>query len=159
MSFTTPAFIRKNTPELREKLEEMGLRLYRSNPNAKHLLVDSGDYMAVGIKRISTNIAIDCGTNADLFLAIAALRDDSDYMQWFIEDITKPYGAGGQICGLEPRRKIGEKWICQTERESDESMRISNSIKEDIENSYNGTSDYRKATVSEIITHFKNKEQ
>lgn len=26
---------------------------------------------------------IDCGENIDLFLAIAALRDDSDYMQWF----------------------------------------------------------------------------
>ena len=26
---------------------------------------------------------IDCGENIDLFLAIAALRDDSDYIQWF----------------------------------------------------------------------------
>lgn len=26
---------------------------------------------------------IDCGENIDLFLAIAALRDDTDYMQWF----------------------------------------------------------------------------
>lgn len=29
---------------------------------------------------------IDCGTNEDLFLALAALRDDSDYMQWFTND-------------------------------------------------------------------------
>lgn len=28
---------------------------------------------------------IDCGENIDLFLAIAALRDDSDYMQWFTD--------------------------------------------------------------------------
>ena len=25
----------------------------------------------------------DCGTNEELFLALAALRDDNDYMQWF----------------------------------------------------------------------------
>ena len=29
---------------------------------------------------------IDCGTNEDLFKAVAALRDDSDYMQWFVTD-------------------------------------------------------------------------
>lgn len=29
---------------------------------------------------------IDCGENIELFLAIAALRDDSDYMQWFTDD-------------------------------------------------------------------------
>lgn len=28
---------------------------------------------------------IDCGENIALFLAIAALRDDSDYMQWFTD--------------------------------------------------------------------------
>jgi hypothetical protein len=31
---------------------------------------------------------IDCGTNEKLFLAIAALRDDSDYMQWFTDGKT-----------------------------------------------------------------------
>ena len=30
------------------------------------------------------NGIIDCVTNEDLFLALAALRDDSDYMQYFI---------------------------------------------------------------------------
>lgn len=32
---------------------------------------------------------IDCGTNEELFLAIAALRDDTDKLQWFIS----PEGA------------------------------------------------------------------
>lgn len=31
--------------------------------------------------------SIDCGENKDLFLAIAALRDDTDENQWFIVDI------------------------------------------------------------------------
>lgn len=30
--------------------------------------------------------AIDCGTNEELFLAIAALRDDTDKNQWFVMD-------------------------------------------------------------------------
>ena len=29
---------------------------------------------------------IDCGTNEILFLSLAALRDDSDYMQWFMNN-------------------------------------------------------------------------
>ena len=28
---------------------------------------------------------IDCGTNDELFLAIASLRDDTDNMQWFTD--------------------------------------------------------------------------
>lgn len=31
------------------------------------------------------DMAIDCGSNETLFLAIAALRNDSDYMQWFCD--------------------------------------------------------------------------
>ena len=33
---------------------------------------------------------IDCGTNEDLFFALAALRDDTDINQWFIMDVS-PY--------------------------------------------------------------------
>ncbi len=29
--------------------------------------------------------SVDCGTNEDLFLAIAALRDDTDKYQWFTD--------------------------------------------------------------------------
>lgn len=55
MGFTTPAFIRKNTPELRKKLEKLGYN---------H----------------STDVI------EDERFCIAALRDDSNYMQWFIAD-------------------------------------------------------------------------
>ena len=33
MGFTTPCFIRKNTPELRKKLEELGYRLFGEELN------------------------------------------------------------------------------------------------------------------------------
>ena len=39
----------------------------------------------VEIKKAYREI-IDCGTNEELFLAIAALRDDSDRFQWFVDD-------------------------------------------------------------------------
>lgn len=95
MGFTTSCFIRKNTPELRKRLEALGykpllfiedgeclstasnLENYHSIPAA---LFDDKDpyrtYDCVG--------RIDCGTNEDLFLALAALRDDTDNGQFFV---------------------------------------------------------------------------
>lgn len=90
MSFTTPCFIRNNTPELRKKLEELG---YKKDC---HLPVDidsssigvcteeDGTFNSITDSAFPFLDKIDCGTNEPLFLAIAALRDDSDYMQWFV---------------------------------------------------------------------------
>ena len=39
---------------------------------------------------------IDCGTNIPMFKALAALRDDSDYMQWFVSP-----GDCWQICSCK----------------------------------------------------------
>ena len=120
--FTTPCFIRKNTPELRKKLEELG---YNQHPsyydNGQHLYLNRGFYHTnvVGyteeIKRM-----IDCGTDEELFLALAALRDDTDYMQWFTDS------------------KLWEK---------------SNS---DLPSHYMQLEGH-KATVEEIIEHFKDR--
>ena len=35
----------------------------------------------------STKTIIDCGTNEGMFLALAALRDDTDRNQWFVDDV------------------------------------------------------------------------
>lgn len=74
MSFTTPCFIRKNTPSLREKLEEMGYDLCvctkEPGSNCWLLTSDSGtvhvvhpleqaDYMAEVTNGISRDV--DCG--------------------------------------------------------------------------------------------------
>lgn len=66
---------------------------------------------------------IDCGTNEELFLAIAALRDDTDKYQWFIP----PAGAWVYNKGYESILEVSLKW--------------------------------RKATVNELIEHFKEKEE
>jgi hypothetical protein len=103
MAFIQPCFIRKNTPELRKKLEELGyepchrMTIY---PNAyKNIAVCNffgSRYYGVSDDEASRpgNITdaiknrgmIDCGTNEDLFFALAALRDDSDINQYFFCD-------------------------------------------------------------------------
>lgn len=128
MGFTTQCFIRKNTANIRNRLKELG---YYCNPylgwhnlftcvfgiNSVYSL---DDYDTNGLKEIDG--LIDCGTNEDLFLALAALRDDTDKFQWFIS----PEGI----------------WAYNTNNDS-----ISVSPK------------WRKATVDELIEHFKIKEE
>ena len=137
MGFTTPYFIRKDTQELRKKLEELGYKPsivifdnkklclataankeYAKYTNITNEMFDSKD------PHITWNCAgrIDCGTNEELFLALAALRDDTDKFQWFIS----PEGI----------------WAYNKNNDS-----ISVSPK------------WRKATVYELIEHFKTKEE
>ena len=92
--FTQRCFIRKNTKELVEKLKELG---YNPGFSARNNYGNSlqtcchKSYGSVyGYEDMIDNNSddpdgsINCGTNEELFLAIAALRDDSDIHQWFI---------------------------------------------------------------------------
>lgn len=113
MAFLQSCFIRKNTPELRTKLKELGYYIcscaefedsiwlrtsFCTNKPTVHGIgfVDE-DY--IGRKTTqeeldfflyenskSKNPRIDCGDNEKMFLALAALRDDTDKNQWFIVD-------------------------------------------------------------------------
>lgn len=131
--FTTPCFIRKNTPELRKKLEELGY-----TPNSYECFWDDDNrYLITFISPsgfngyglcitdcciLSNKSYIDCGTNEDLFLAVAALRDDSNYMQWFTD---------------------GKTWFQNKQN--------------DIEVIRHGAGDpinFHKATIEELISHF-----
>jgi hypothetical protein len=95
MGFTTPCFIRKNTPELRKKLEILGYKLNNGKWMGKCLATfriketKEWRYVATPEWDLQNNpdidISIDCGTNESLFLAIAALRDDIDKNQWFTD--------------------------------------------------------------------------
>ena len=109
MSFTTRCFIRKNSKELQKKLADIGYNVCTCVDfmNAKWLntLPINGTIHGKGYfdaemelpdwtveKELTRFVidnpsSIDCGENEELFLAIAALRDDSDIHQWFIIDI------------------------------------------------------------------------
>lgn len=110
MSFTTSCFIRKNTPELRQKLVELGHTICRCcefegaewltvtcNPNCAFSVHGWGfwsedapfsfenrfnSFLEDNEKREMP--MIDCGINEDLFLALVALRNDIPDYQWFL---------------------------------------------------------------------------
>lgn len=96
--FTTKCFIRKNTPELRGKLEKMGYRVCRctGEATAVYLMAGHGDIHAVHDESVDifedevksgTCKLIDCWDNEFLFLALAAMRDDTDNDQLFTNGI------------------------------------------------------------------------
>lgn len=89
------------------------------------------DFILSEYKKHNRSI-IDCGINEDLFLAIASLRDDSDVGQWFVID-TEAYtdinkGDWFKSTDVNGKYHVGTK----------------------IDPLY-----CHKATVSEIIEHFK----
>lgn len=98
--FTTPCFIRKNTPELRKKLEELGYKPFGSvkyewdtgwGLSTDNRIGEFESFDNNGLENIikcespDYEDSVDCGTDEELFLALAALRDDTDYMQWFTD--------------------------------------------------------------------------
>lgn len=90
--FTTPCFIRKNTPDLKKRLEELGYisHIY-NNDDANNIYVDKlGTYISVDIE--NQPYYIDCNENEELFLALAALRDDKPDYQWFVWDDVEAAG-------------------------------------------------------------------
>lgn len=131
--FTHSAFI-EYTPEMREWLESLGYEKgYHVNELNRYLY----SYVAVNGKAyyctcricdFSTNYT-DCTGNHQLFKAITALRDDSDYMQWFVNTHDKNF----VICNSKKTAKefFGEGWQYI----------------------------FRKATIDELINHFKTEER
>lgn len=99
MGFITPCFIRKNTPELRKKLEELGYNnpidviederfcIATSPVNCNYHIIIKGAFDDTN-PHYTWNCAgrIDCGTNEELFLGIAALRDDTSANQYWVFD-------------------------------------------------------------------------
>lgn len=92
--FTTQCFIRINTSELRKELEDLGYKLcpctdcnvgalFTCDDGEVHILMDEDMYVGINEIAEGKSDTIDCGTNESLFLALAALRDDTNYMQWF----------------------------------------------------------------------------
>ena len=143
--FTTPCFIRKNTEELRKKLEELGYKLNNGKAWGRFLVTfrieetNEWKYVASPEWDLQNNpdidVSIDCGTNEDLFLAIAALREDSDYMQFFTD------GTEFILCD---RYDWVDMYSVFCSGLSNAKARVKELDK------------FQKATAEELIEHFKN---
>lgn len=88
--FTTPCIIRKNTTELQKKLEKLGYTNCIIE-DGKYLFTTHGIfdcmYSNTGYEDLVRNGLIDCGDDEFLFLALAAMRDDTDKDQLFTNGI------------------------------------------------------------------------
>ena len=139
MAFKQPCFIRKNTPYLRRKLEELGYKPFGSvkyewdtgwGLSTDNRLGEFESFDDDGLENIikcgppDYEDSIDCGKNEELFLALAALRDDTDEKQWFIME----YG-------------FQKTWVFSETKQFDTNQPFTIKV--------------CKATVEEIIEHFK----
>lgn len=133
MGFTTPCFILMNTPNLRNKLSDIGYRIGNKYHIQNAFLATDNDEM-FGINTLYSPEQCEgyiyCRTNEPLFLAIAALRDDIDKHQWFTD------GNKWFQC---PEIKFSTYWVY-------------NDIEINIDTIH-------KATVNELIEHFRDKKK
>jgi hypothetical protein len=109
MGFTTACYIRKNSKELQDKLKELGYRIcpccdfenavwlstlisepFKGEPSVhgigywdEEFEVSTPEQECEDFAKTTNNI--NCGTNEELFLALSALRDDTDVNQWFTD--------------------------------------------------------------------------
>lgn len=149
MGFIQPCFIRKNTPELRKKLEELGYKPFGSvkyewdtgwGLSTDNRLGEFESFDNNGLENIikcgapDYEDSIDCGTNEELFLALAALRDDSDINQWFIYNTIN--NTVGKFETIE--------WVLCKDNNIYDYLNWNNCYKY-----------CHKATVEELIEHFK----
>ena len=151
MGFTTPAFIRRNTPELRKKLGKLGYNhptdaiederfcIATSSINCNYHIIIKEAFDDTN-PHCTWNCAgrIDCKDNEELFLAIVALRDDTNENQWFTDGKDWAYHPKTECCS--PCTTIYKTLAFDY-------------IPKDV-NLYH----YHKATVEELIEHFKEKE-
>lgn len=92
--FKQSCFIRKNNFQLRLALHNLGYENARNDTvgnciatttTTQHYNTISQYYVDSNDPRITwKENRVDCGTNEELFIAIASLRNDSDKNQWFI---------------------------------------------------------------------------
>jgi hypothetical protein len=120
-----------------DKLNGLGYRLFGCELNEDLCIFtkpECGLYSVEFFSNIShpkESNSIDCGTNEEFFLAIAALRDDTDDNQWF----TNGKGDWGMYRDGSDGNLPGMDFF---------------GMPNDFDLSH-----YHKATVNELIEHFK----
>lgn len=153
MKFTTPCFVRVEDAEKRDELldwlQDIGYDLYQSARSLNYPIlccnmIDDepgnvyGEY-AEELTGLCGIFAYDCGENIELFKALAAMNDENDREQWFINDAYANIGC--EMWHLCEESKFKHYYVDWEDGETD--------IR----------SQFRKATVEEIVEHFKKREK
>lgn len=137
MIFNTPCFVRVEDAEARDELIAWcasigyGTNKWRLPPNVCYVFANR-DFAGFSGELARSSLhadAIDCGTNIEMFKALAAMNNKNDQEQWF-------------VCKIAPWVKLefGESLDMLVDPEDPTDFF------------------YRKATCYEIIEHFKNRE-
>lgn len=163
--FTTPCFIRKSTPELRKKLEEMGYLACSCATMKDH------EWLHCANEHLNTSGTVhgirttydhdlnivpseqflfenehntDCGTNEALFLDLAWMRKDTDKNQLYIanKDTKAPALIWGEMFRCDKDKCNG--FVFQDPRPKGKEYFI-------------GMGLIRRATAQEIINYYKQK--
>ncbi len=148
MAFTTPCFVRVEDAAERKKLIELLKRIgwrFRgiASPEKKYVVADAHHQTVTtwvldewGAERFENIGYIFCGTNVELFKALAAMNDENDREQWFVvkKNISDCYDIDDIIY------QKGDMFF----NESGEPL---------VEKHF------RKATAEEIVEYFKKREE
>lgn len=144
MAFTTPCFVRVKDVEKRKEIANLigkiGYKVLASD-DQEYLVADpKGECMWMGLEGNALETFArdyhDCGEDTDLFLALAAMRDDTDDRQWFTDGVD--WGIFHQA---NPEDKLDVDGI---------------SFPYLPRQGYN-IDNFHKATAAEIVEHYKNK--
>ena len=145
MKFITPCFVRIEDAKKREEL--IGWLFNLGYELCEHLRGIDGDSPVViaAFGKIDlwvrthckSETCFDCGENIELFKALAAMNDENDRKQWFINDNYADVGC--VMWHLCDEKKFKHYYVEWEDGETD--------IR----------SQFRKATAAEIVEHFKNK--
>lgn len=156
--FTQPCFIRKNSKELQERVYRLGKRsgncIWESEFNT--LLVADKDHFRCyddewgNADKLVEKGFIDCGTDERLFIALAALRDDSDKNQWFVNKDGEYFKCFENEFS---HFKFDDKDIGKIVN----AMEIGSFPLGEPLVPYEDTKDWHKATSEELIEYFKDK--
>lgn len=162
MMFTTPCFVRVKDAEKRDKLlawcENLGYTTsgFRfSMPQPVCYLFTSSDFVGrcgeLAIGSLPAG-AIDCGTDVELFKALAAINDDNCREQWFVSDCLLKFERLKGVVKTEH----GKRCLCRGEW-----FKVLIDEARDIRAAWIG---FRRpksiahcASAEEIIEHFKNR--
>lgn len=142
MKFTTPCFVRVEDAEKRKELIEwmasIGYRQTLCARKNRGRIVNSNRAGFAFVDNIEMPMSMhDCGTNIDLFKALAAMNDENDREQWLV--------STGKL-----------STDCHWFREGE--MVHFNSVQK-LCSDYEQPTYFRKATAEEIIEHFKKTER